>query len=344
MHTEPKELMNVSPIEPEVVYQWLPHQRGLRGLIEGSYSEEKRCKRLQKEKGILQKQVLYMRKKLVEMRKLKDKSLKRESRWMARPSQGPREKTKQKGNQETVSREKVSSLVRDENSFLLAGKKDVIIKNKQKMQRRVLTKPLNELHTQYQTEMEHHFSMSYRQFFRYQPFYITEPKSRDRDTSVCVAHENMRLLVQKLAIKGLLKTTSISELLSMIVCDLRKKACMDCMCPKCCFDKVELPELECAEVSWERVRSSNGEKTFANVVKHTHTQVQYNNSKSSSKESLKKLLSISTVQKIHSPTLKLFYMLTFLRTMPASCIERSSHSISEVVESRQPSIQLFSTL
>ncbi len=55
-----------------------------------STSEEKRCKRLQKEKGILQKQVVYMRKKLVEVRKLKEKSRKRESRLMARPSQGPR--------------------------------------------------------------------------------------------------------------------------------------------------------------------------------------------------------------------------------------------------------------
>ena len=135
-----------------------------------STSEEKWCKRLLKEKDMLQKQVVYLRKKLVEMRKLKDRCRKMESKLMARPSQDPSEKYKQRGSKKLSAERKqavVKFLSRDENSFLLAGKKDTIPKNKQIIQRRVLTKPLNEL---------------------------TVPKSRDRDKCLCVAHENMRLL------------------------------------------------------------------------------------------------------------------------------------------------------
>lgn len=215
-----------------------------------SSTVQKQCKRLQKVKFKLQKQVVYLKKKLVEMRNLTDRYQKRESRkQMAKPSQHPSEKYKQRGNKKLSAERKqsvVNFLSRDENSTLLAGKKDTITKNKQKMQRRVLTKPLSELYKQYQMEMEQQFSMSYRQFVR--PFHITEPKSRDRDTCVCVAHENMRLLVQKLAIKGLLETTSISELLSMIVCDCKKKVCMDRMCLQRCSDEVELPEIVCCSL------------------------------------------------------------------------------------------------
>jgi len=81
-------------------------------------------------------------------------------------------------------------------------------------------------------------------------------------------------LVNKLATRGLLKTTSISELLSMIVCDRKNKACMDRECPTCCFEEIEIPETECGEVSWdqwERVTSTKGEKNFANVLKQTYT-------------------------------------------------------------------------
>lgn len=195
---------------------------------------------------------------------------------MARKKTSSSEKFKQRGSKKLSTERKqavVNFLSRDENS-LLAGKKDTITKNKQKMQRRVLTKPLLELHAQYQTEVEQHLSISYRQFARKRPFYITEPKIRDRDTCACVEHENIRLLVSKIAKRGLLKTTSISELVSMIVCDPKNKPCMDRVCLKCCFDEIEFPVTDCTQISWEqwqRVTSTNGEKTFANILKQTYT-------------------------------------------------------------------------
>ncbi|KAL7388626.1 hypothetical protein ABVT39_017872 [Epinephelus coioides] len=240
-------------------------------------SAEKRCKKMQEEKCQLKKQVLLLRNQLAEIKKEKDKFRKNEERLRARQRVGLSEKFKQRGSKKLSAERKqavINFLSRDENSRLLAGKKDTITKNKQKMQRRVLTKPLTELHAQYHKEVEQHLSMSYRQFARRRPFYITEPKTRDRETCACMEHENVRLLVHKLAKRGLLKTTSISELLSMIVCDPKNKACMDRVCTKCCFDEVDFAETDCTEVSWEqweRVTSTNGEKTFANVLKQKHT-------------------------------------------------------------------------
>lgn len=237
----------------------------------------KHCKRLQKDNCRLKKQVLYLRRQLAEVRKLKDKFKKSENKLLASQRGGPSETFKQRGGKKLAAERKqavITFLSRDENSRLLPGKKDTITKNKLKVQRRVLTKPLTELHAQYKEEVEQHLSLSYRQFARRRPFYITEPKTRDRDTCACVDHENVQLLVNKLAKRGLLKTTSISELVSSIVCDPKNKECMDRVCQKCCFDEVEVPETDLTDISWEqweRVKSTNGEKTFANMLKQTKT-------------------------------------------------------------------------
>ncbi|KAK5909852.1 hypothetical protein CesoFtcFv8_003745 [Champsocephalus esox] len=123
--------------------------------------------------------------------------------------------------------------------------------------------------------MKKSLSLSYRHFARRRPFYVTEPKTKDRDTCACMDHENVHLLANKLYSRDVLKTKSISELLGMIVCDPKNKGCMDRICAKCCFEVVQFHETENSrEVTWEqwkRVKSTNGEKTFANVVKQTHT-------------------------------------------------------------------------
>ena len=62
----------------------------------------------------------------------------------------------------------------------------------------------------------------------------------------------MGLLVERLRQKGLLKTSSISQLLAAIVCDPKEKKCMYRLCPKCCYEELEvqLPE-EPQEIVWE---------------------------------------------------------------------------------------------
>ena len=239
-------------------------------------SAEKSHKKLQQEKCQLKRQVMNLRKQLANMRKQKEKFRKREKRLIKGKRVG--EKFKPRAPKKLSAERKqavIDFLSRDENSCLLAGKKDTVTKNKNKMQRRVLTKSLNELHSQFKSEMGQHLAMSYRQFTRRRPFYITEPKTRDRETCACAEHENIRLLISKLHTRGLLQTTSLSQILRSIVCEPKNKDCMDRICVDCCFEEVKFPETDVlAEVSWEqweRVTSNNGEKTFANVVKKTYS-------------------------------------------------------------------------
>ena len=63
----------------------------------------------------------------------------------------PVKKIKLRGHKKLSAERKqavINFLSRVENSRLLAGKKETVTKNEQKMQRRVLTEPLTELHGQ----------------------------------------------------------------------------------------------------------------------------------------------------------------------------------------------------
>lgn len=185
--------------------------------------------------------------------------------------------SKRKGNlkEKSARREKVHSfLSRDENSRQLSGKKDTVTKNKTKLQRRILTKTLKELHGEYNSEVAREDSISYRQFLRLRPFHITEPKANDRNTCACIEHENVKLLVEKLKQKGLLKTSSTSELIAAIVCDPRQRNCMYRVCAKCCYNEIEadVPE-ESVKImwqQWERQKTVEGDKPFTNIVKKTN--------------------------------------------------------------------------
>lgn len=139
----------------------------------------------------------------------------------------------------------------------------------------MLTKPLKELHTLYNSELEKSLRLFYRQLACKRTFNVTEPKIQDRETCACMEHENVHLLATKLYSRGVLNTKSISELLGMIVCDTKKRACMDRTCAKCCFEEVEHLETESStQVTWEqwkRVTSTYGERTLFNVAKQTQT-------------------------------------------------------------------------
>ena len=71
--------------------------------------------------------------------------------------------------------------MRDESSRLLPGKKDTVGR-KEKMQRGVLVWSLVDLHKEYSQTAELEHRISYRQFLRYKPFYVTEAKANDRNT------------------------------------------------------------------------------------------------------------------------------------------------------------------
>lgn len=163
-----------------------------------------------------------------------------------------------------------SFLLQEENSIVLPGKKDVVGR-KVKKQRRVLTSPLTDLHKAYKRTCARKHRMSYRQFTRYRPFYITEAKSKDRNTCACYQHENMSLLINSLAIRGLLPTKSLSELLPSITCSTADVRCMQRLCPNCCFDEVQLNDHSQSDSAtweqWEKVDAEVGGKIYKNWIK-----------------------------------------------------------------------------
>ncbi|XP_041942794.1 uncharacterized protein LOC121705696 isoform X1 [Alosa sapidissima] len=204
-----------------------------------------RFKKLKKQKRDLNKQLAALQKQLSQTKQrcnTLNKLLKRSKKTRKAKEKVARSEMVLKAKQRKES--VISFLCRDENSRLLPGKKDTITKNKVRTQRRVLTKTMKELHALYISEVDTKLCVSYRQFLRLRPFYVTEPKTSDRNTCACIDHENVALLLDKFYQNGLLKTKSTSEMLSAIVCDTHKKQCMYRLCSKCCYNEIEmtLPE------------------------------------------------------------------------------------------------------
>ncbi|KAA0712540.1 hypothetical protein E1301_Tti019064 [Triplophysa tibetana] len=238
---------------------------------------KKRCRILQKEKAYLRKEMLKLKRQLAATKQTSEK-LRKSLERLKKGKKTVSERNKPRGTKKLALERKeevVKFLCRDENSRLLPGKKDTITKNKNKQQRRVLTKSLTELHVQYNSEIKKPFLLSYRQFVRHCPFYVTPPKASDRNTCACLDHENVKLLVDKLHQKGLLQTARISELLTSIVCDPQSKDCMYRICAKCCYNEIEVAvpqeEVPVTWQQWSRETKSDGQKTFTNFAKTTQS-------------------------------------------------------------------------
>lgn len=119
---------------------------------------------------------------------------------------------------------------RDDNSVATAGKKETKTLKKVTKQRRYLLGTLNELYGKYKVEGG---KISFSTFKRYRPFYILRPKVDNRDTCACKRHENLKLKAVELKSMGLIETKSLGDLLSMVVCDAKKKECAYDECQNC---------------------------------------------------------------------------------------------------------------
>lgn len=84
----------------------------------------------------------------------------------------------------------------DENSSLSPGKRDTITRKKIKKQKRYLTYSLKYLHKKFCEGND--FVLSYYLFCKLRPFWVLIPNFSDRDTCMCIRHENMRLVTESL--------------------------------------------------------------------------------------------------------------------------------------------------
>ena len=115
-------------------------------------------------------------------------------------------------------------LEEDRNSIMVPGKRDTIIRFKQKKQKRYITDSLKNLHLKYVKEAN--MNISYSLFCRMRPFWIVQPKLSDRDTCMCIIqdtcmciiHENAKLKVQKLKQLRGLEDSNLDEIAKPLCC------------------------------------------------------------------------------------------------------------------------------
>lgn len=75
-------------------------------------------------------------------------------------------------------------LERDDNSRATTGKRDTITRKKLKMQKRLLSDSLKNLHKKFKAEKPN-IKISYSEFCKRKPFWVVHPSVKDRETCLC---------------------------------------------------------------------------------------------------------------------------------------------------------------
>ena len=160
---------------------------------------------------------------------------------------------------------------RDDNSRITTGKKQTVIKNTIKEQKRLLLDSLTNLHEKFCSEHPDN-NISYITFTRYRPFYVRQPTANDRDTCLCKKHENVQLAVDKLYQLGALKTKHAEHLLDQICCNTEKRECKVCVNKRLKFEDSSLLKDDSIVIwhEWDTVSETyekNGEEKSAKVTR-----------------------------------------------------------------------------
>lgn len=117
---------------------------------------------------------------------------------------------------------------RDDVSRMCPGKKDCFKNGKP---RRLLLDTVKNLYPKFVTETG--IKLSYATLLREKPSWVMWPKNKDRDTCLCVKHENFEFKLEKLYRLGELKFKSTSELIKAYSCDVDSYDCMYGLCNTC---------------------------------------------------------------------------------------------------------------
>jgi hypothetical protein len=116
----------------------------------------------------------------------------------------------------------------DINSHASAGRKETIMRNKEKKQKRYLNDTVKNIHKKFCREMG---PISYTAFRKLKPFWIVQ--SVDRNTCACKKCHNIKLKVYALHRLGELSTQDVAVLLSTIKCSIASQSCMYNECKLC---------------------------------------------------------------------------------------------------------------
>lgn len=151
-----------------------------------------------------------------------------------------------------------------------AGKNECITRNKDKVQKRYLLKPIYKLYKQYKAEGG---EASLQTFYRFRPFYVVKPRLQDRNTCACIKHCNLSFKAISLKKLGLLQTSDIDELMGKVTCS----KCFKCMYSQCteCKDKklaIDLALSENSQVQW--LQWKIGTHTYTKISKEKTEEKQ----------------------------------------------------------------------
>lgn len=175
-------------------------------------------------------------------------------------------------------RKKVTSFfLRDDVSRMTTGRKQTVTRLKKKMQKRLLTDTMKNLHRRFLSEHIGH--MSYTSFCRLRPFWVVTPSSSDRDTCLCKKHENLQFMANALQSQGLLSSRNIEEMSEVTMCDPKAKVCAYGECSKClltCHPMLKTPgEGKIRLSQWMTEKITKDEKVSTITVKREITTKEH---------------------------------------------------------------------
>ncbi|XP_061598342.1 uncharacterized protein LOC133461445 [Cololabis saira] len=169
-----------------------------------------------------------------------------------------------------------SFFLRDDVSRMTTGRKQTVTRLKKRMQKRLLTDTMKNLHRKFLSE--HIGDVSYTTFCRLRPFWVVTPSSSDRDTCLCKRHENLQFMANALQSQGLLSSRNIEEMSEATMCDTKAKTCAYGECGEClltCYPTLKTPGEEIIGLSqWMSEKVTKDEKVSTVTVKREITKTE----------------------------------------------------------------------
>lgn len=154
----------------------------------------------------------------------------------------------------------------EENSMISPALKDTVTRKKIKKQKRFLCDSLENLHKKYNAQVPQSYRVSYASFCRLRPFWILRAKLSDRDTCMCVLHENFKMILERLRSLNILR--SGIDVIENVVCDVNSYACMSRKCEQCSRKSPLIGTFENDEISYHQWINKNEER---NIKGHNKT-------------------------------------------------------------------------
>ncbi|KAJ3612394.1 hypothetical protein NHX12_020670 [Muraenolepis orangiensis] len=170
-----------------------------------------------------------------------------------------------------------SFFLRDDVSRMTTGRKQTVTRMKKKMQKRLLTDTMKNLHRRFLSEHIGH--VSYTSFCRLRPFWVVTPSASDRDTCLCKKHENLQFMANALQSQGFLSSRNIEEMCEATMCDPKSKVCAYGECSEClltCHPMQKAPgEANILFCQWMTEKVTKEEKVSNITVKREMTTTEH---------------------------------------------------------------------